>query len=66
MSALSDKATWRHPISTSLLKSYGDEIDMLRILDLEVEALLTRVKKSDPHIFSNGEIFTSRKNCSRS
>lgn len=58
MSVHSDRATWRHPISISLLSSHGNEIDMLDVLDLEVEALLANIKKGNPEIFSNREIFT--------
>lgn len=53
-----NKTSWRHPISISLLNNYGNEIDILGILDLETETLLARIKKSQPQIFSNGGIFT--------
>jgi Zn-dependent peptidase ImmA (M78 family) len=58
MSVHSDRATWRHPISISLLNKHGNEMDMLRVLDLEVEALLAKIKRSSPQFFSSGEIFT--------
>jgi Zn-dependent peptidase ImmA (M78 family) len=59
MNARSNRTVkWQHPIPNSLLCNYGGEIGILDILNIETEALLNNIRKNDPKIFAQGEVFT--------
>ena len=59
MNALNNsKAKWQHPIANSLLSNYKREVGILDIIDLEAEALLDKIRKNDPKIFSTEDVST--------
>jgi Zn-dependent peptidase ImmA (M78 family) len=53
-----NKTKWQHPIANLLLSNYKSEVGILDIIDLEAEALLNKIRKNDPKIFSTEGVLT--------